>query len=295
MEELLKSIRYSEGRFHKHEIEALIEQKDEAIPRLIQILEEVLADPDAVIAEPTRMDHMYSVYLLAQFKAEEALSVIVGLFSLPPDKPYELFGDTITEDAGRILASVYDGDTGQIKALLENPKVDEYVRVQAAAALKILVFQGRLNREDVLNYYQKLLAGGLSDKHDFVLAGIVRSARDLYPEEIYPAIEKAYEDDLIDTVSIRLETVKKVLAADKDAFLAEEAKDRFHQYIGDAVKELSGWACFHKDYEVIEKEMLERITQIKKASQFVYKPQTIPRNKPCPCGSGKKYKLCCGE
>ena len=28
-------------------------------------------------------------------------------------------------------------------------------------------------------------------------------------------------------------------------------------------------------------------------NRYVGKPKKLPRNKPCPCGSGKKYKKCC--
>ena len=30
-------------------------------------------------------------------------------------------------------------------------------------------------------------------------------------------------------------------------------------------------------------------------AQPVVKPEKIGRNEPCPCGSGKKYKKCCGR
>ena len=41
--------------------------------------------------------------------------------------------------------------------------------------------------------------------------------------------------------------------------------------------------------------------EFKPAYKYVEKPQTvrgtkkIGRNEPCPCGSGKKYKKCCGK
>ena len=32
-----------------------------------------------------------------------------------------------------------------------------------------------------------------------------------------------------------------------------------------------------------------------KARPFVRQGQKVGRNQPCPCGSGKKYKQCCGK
>ncbi|MBQ8412376.1 MAG: SEC-C domain-containing protein, partial [Lachnospiraceae bacterium] len=33
---------------------------------------------------------------------------------------------------------------------------------------------------------------------------------------------------------------------------------------------------------------------IEKSSKTVIKPPKVGRNDPCPCGSGKKFKKCCG-
>ncbi len=34
---------------------------------------------------------------------------------------------------------------------------------------------------------------------------------------------------------------------------------------------------------------------LQKKSETIVKPKKIGRNEPCPCGSGKKYKYCCGR
>jgi len=45
---------------------------------------------------------------------------------------------------------------------------------------------------------------------------------------------------------------------------------------------------------VIDEERREEITKDFKKSRTVIKEKTPGRNDPCPCGSGKKYKKCCG-
>ena len=37
------------------------------------------------------------------------------------------------------------------------------------------------------------------------------------------------------------------------------------------------------------------ITKQYRASKVFIKENTVRRNDPCPCGSGKKYKNCCGK
>lgn len=45
---------------------------------------------------------------------------------------------------------------------------------------------------------------------------------------------------------------------------------------------------------IYSKEKREELYKKEKSSHTVIKPPKIGRNDPCPCGSGKKYKKCCG-
>ena len=45
---------------------------------------------------------------------------------------------------------------------------------------------------------------------------------------------------------------------------------------------------------IFTKEKQEELYKKEKSSHTVIKPPKIGRNDPCPCGSGKKYKKCCG-
>lgn len=46
---------------------------------------------------------------------------------------------------------------------------------------------------------------------------------------------------------------------------------------------------------VLDEEKRQEIEKAYKKSKTVVKPPKIGRNDPCPCGSGKKYKNCCGR
>jgi len=45
---------------------------------------------------------------------------------------------------------------------------------------------------------------------------------------------------------------------------------------------------------LIKEERRKELYKIEKSSKTVVKPPKVGRNDPCPCGSGKKYKKCCG-
>ena len=47
--------------------------------------------------------------------------------------------------------------------------------------------------------------------------------------------------------------------------------------------------------DLLSKERRKELYMEQKHSMSVVKPPKIGRNDPCPCGSGKKYKKCCGR
>jgi uncharacterized protein YecA (UPF0149 family) len=47
--------------------------------------------------------------------------------------------------------------------------------------------------------------------------------------------------------------------------------------------------------DILTKERRNEIKKEYNTSKIVVKPKKIGRNEPCPCGSGLKYKKCCGK
>ena len=47
--------------------------------------------------------------------------------------------------------------------------------------------------------------------------------------------------------------------------------------------------------DILGEDKMKEIAKAYKKSKTVVKEKKIGRNEPCPCGSGKKYKHCCGR
>jgi len=47
--------------------------------------------------------------------------------------------------------------------------------------------------------------------------------------------------------------------------------------------------------DIFDEATRKELYRIQKLSTTVVKPEKIYPNDPCPCGSGKKYKKCCGK
>ncbi|WP_404451934.1 DUF1186 domain-containing protein [Virgibacillus necropolis] len=301
MENLIKQISINDGHFKRKELEEIINRKDEAIPELLDIVQDVSKNYQKYISNEDYFGHIYAYYLLSQFRVKELYPVLIRMLKLPEEDIDYLLGSVLTEGTSRMLASVFDGDIQPIKEIIENENLYEYARGQAIRALTVLVFNDKLRREDVLDYYQSLLKQKTGFT-SYVMAEIVNCCNDLYPDGVYDDIVQVYEDGLVDSFMIKLEDVKGTLAKSKEEALADSLKYGKFELIEDTIKELQNWACFYKDHEINNRKPSNRVknnSEIKQKNPSGKQPMVnkvnIGRNDPCFCGSGKKYKKCCGN
>ena len=103
---ILASIQRATGRTPRAALTAAAECRDEITPHLLQIIEEVIADPSRAVDDQNYVAHLYAMYLLASFRETRAYPLIVRLFSLGGETPFDIAGDIVTEDLNNILASV---------------------------------------------------------------------------------------------------------------------------------------------------------------------------------------------
>jgi hypothetical protein len=302
VDEILEQFEWFDGKFKQEAVEAAVAHREEIIPELLRILEEI-ADPvqaAEIDAKGEYMAQLYATYLLAQFRETRAYPLMLKIALLPSDLLESLFGDCITESFGKVFASVCGGNLEGIQSIIENPAIDEWVRGAALGGLVTLAAEEIKSREEILSYFAELFHGKLTDKNENIWSELVAYSTDLYAPELLGEIEKAYEQDLVDTSIIRLNDVRRDLAKGKDWALAKLATDTHHHLVTDTVKEMAWWACFHEK----ESHTPQAAASVLDAADLPWEDSysgykrtepKIGRNDPCPCGSGKKYKKCCGQ
>jgi hypothetical protein len=294
LEEILSHLERNEGYFPRAAVQEAIDHRVEIVPALLGILEDVARDLNPYVGGG-RFIHIYAMYLLAQFRETRAYPLLVQIFSTPGELPMDLAGDVVTEDLGRILASVSDGDVGGMTALVENEQANGYVRSAAMKGLLTLVVCGQRSRDEVMAYLRGLFRK-FDRRFSHAWNALVRSCTELCPDEVVGEIRQAYEDELVEPFFIRWEDVEEALARGKEAAI-EELKGRY-SLITDVADELGWWACFREDaWNVGRRKARFSVPPLSLGT-----PKPIPqprpkvgRNDPCPCGSGKKFKKCCGR
>jgi len=331
--EILSQLERNEGYFPKAAVQEAIEHREEMIPILLGVLEDVARDPIPYTKE-RRIIHIYAMYLLAQFREPRAYPLLVRIFSAPGELAFDLAGDVVTERLGRILASVSDGDMEGMKSLVENAKANKYVRSAGMDGLVTLVACGRRSREEVMAYFKSLFHTFPRDLGD-EWASLVCACADLYPREVKEEIRQAYEDDLVEPMIVDWEDVKYELSLGKNVVM--ERLRRYNKLIENVVDELENWVCFDKDASEVgpdeepfaahpvrfdePTEVSDLVDDFEDDESFDEDdedaelddgfdpplPDSEPpgtfrraqpkvgRNDPCPCGSGLKFKKCCGR
>ena len=247
--------------------------------------------------KPNFFGHIFSFYLLAQFKETRAYPLIAKIFSHTSEDVDLIAGDFVTEGLNRVLASVCDGNLIPLKRLIENKHVYEYVRGAALEALVILVVHGLKTRDEILDYYRSLFRGKLEREESHAWNALVGCCCDLHLEELYDEIKWAYDEDLIDLDFIKLRDVRNNFQKNKEQHFEELKNDSHNKLIDDTIECMEWWAYFQpeKKSKPIKKEAPKLLSKVTNTQFKPWSSKKIGRNQPCPCGSGKKYKKCCGS
>lgn len=292
------------GRFPDEALEAAIEQKEIIIPRLLQILQEVIDDPQLFIDDTERMDFIFALYLLSYFREPSAFPFILKIAALPEDQVEELLGDILTEGLTRFFVSTFNGDLDALKQAVLNPHTNRWARGAMLNSFVGLFAIETLSRQEVVSYFLSLMTDDKLMAEDInFTTSVLHAVVDIYPEEpeLIEAIERLYQHDLVDQSSVgKLADIRKWLQRDREKHLEFWVYGRPHSLPIDDVKAAIGWiGRFVPKVEGSKAESREFYDAPydddfeSSDIPFMYDEPKIGRNDPCPCGSGKKYKKCC--
>ncbi len=246
MNEILKEIEYNNGEFPEAQLKEIINHKEEFIPELLDILRNAKENYEDVLENHNYFAHIYAIFLLAQFKEKQSFNLIINLVSLPNEIPDDIFGEYLTEDLHKILASVCGGDTEPIKKIVEDNSVNEYVRCAAIKSFIVLLGEGVKSQGEIIEYYKSLFQGNLEREFSQVWNELIYDSCEVGPSELYEHIKKAYEDGLVDEECISLEEVDGAIKIhDKEKF--EKLKDEGYAFFKDTIEELGCWGCFTRN------------------------------------------------
>ena len=131
--------------------------------------------------------------------------------------------------------------------------------------------------------YQQLLAAP-----EKVVSGTVQELADKY------GMELNYMEGFLDGINESLKEPNPIeeMEADTVVKLPIDLESLYYHMVeagADWLYELPEWD------ELLTPERRKELYREQKKSGTIVKERKVGRNEPCPCGSGKKYKYCCGR
>lgn len=302
LEAIIDRLIEADNRLPVDAIQSARQNRDTITPLLIRLIEDAARDCGQGLVIENR-GHFFATYLLAEFGATEAWPAVLAAVSLPGDKPFDLYGDAITEDFGYILAALVGDRSDALDAMIADPQINMYVRWQAVEALLYQIHDGVVTRDSVVERLTDHLEKAIEQGEELA-EGLIIRLDDLGAKSALPVIESAFKKGLVDPLMVSLEMVKRNIARGDEAF--QETMEGLRRP-DDLIAHLSQWSAFRDEDE----DDLESSSSGPPAltdgyfddANFVSENETtsrnegikIGRNDMCPCGSGKKYKKCCGR
>ena len=220
----------------------------------------------------------FGLHLLAEKRETEALDPLLAV-ALEGETLYDMIGDATAETLPAILISLYDGDPGKLKRLIEAAGADPWARVAALECYAWLVASGELPPEAGQDYLRSLFETLEPREAHPVWYGWQGCVALLGLAELEPLAARAFRAGYVENEIMEFEDFQadlrayRAVAHRRDSFAV-----RGLQPIDDALDALAAFE---------EEEEAEPLKPVENPAK------NIGRNDPCPCGSGKKYKKCC--
>jgi hypothetical protein len=301
LDRIIRALDGTRRKLPRDAIREARQHREQIIPRLIQSIQSATAIASSGHV-PEGNAHFYALFLLTEFQAREALPAIIEAISLPGELPFEMFGDAITESLPAILAALAVDRPELLDELIRNRSLNEYVRWAAADTFLYWVRDGRITRDLAVEHLRSHLREAIEGDDAEVATGLVTALSHYSPREALNELREVFECRLVDDGFISVKEVEESATQDESRMQAE-LDDCRPTGVQDTISELASWAAFSEtakrsppaapdkmwDVDWLPDDSPDLPITIRNAQP------RIGRNDPCPCGSGKKFKKCCGQ
>jgi hypothetical protein len=271
-------------------------RREEMFPALIRVIEaatqQVKAGDRDVSSAPS-----LALSLLIEFQAETALAPLLASVSLPGEGPYDLYGDLVTEMFCQVVPSLGSNRLDEVLAKIRDPKVDEFVRSVLVTGVSLLYDAARRTREEVLEILRTLLRDSIDSADEKIAGPICWEILELNGTELLGLVREAFSANIIpDNFFGTLE--------EYEVRLIERPWSPRGWTVRDTAEDLEEWFDYHDEIGLADEseddswdEPLDPalIGPSEPSDTIRCDSPHVGRNEPCPCGSRKKFKKCCGR
>lgn len=298
-----------------------------SLPRetLIKDLEKILLDgiyryyyfrDELDFDEDTHSFPSHAFFMLGELKASESLDTLLYFLGMPEELLALWLGEKLLESGWQVVYSTGNQQLQKLSDYLMNQKNYLYAATEVSVAVEQIVYHQPERRKEVIDWYIDVLEK-LLDKHlqgeivnTELISFLVWANLNFQGIEITDVVERLYAEDLIeedmigdlDNIKLQLTTSNNKISYKKALFGIIEIYEGYDYWEDDDPEDFedddnedfeNGFDAdqFEEDFELVDSG--NRFTSLSEPEQ-PRKVEKVGRNEPCPCGSGKKYKKCCG-
>lgn len=295
LNEIVEKLKYYTYELPKEELKEALNRKEEITPKLLEMLEYTKENLEEIYEEEDNFfGYNYAYFLLAEFKEQRAFPYIIDLLNEDEEIIEYILGEDYPGYLPRLLASTYNGDDGALFSIIENDKIDEFVRSSTLQTFAILYLYEVKDRKFIVDYFKKLINEKNEKDNCYLYQEILEEICNLKLTELNGTIDKLFS--IIENKE-ELEELKNKLSDNNKINRNIYPFKPFYEYIYDTVGIMEEWQCFRylEDEEFENSDDYKICMHIieKRSNSFTNKQKDISRNDLCYCGSGKKYKKCC--
>ncbi len=291
-------------------IRACLERREELTPALLSMLTEG-TDPTWDDDDPRHYCEIHAGLLLCAFREPAALPIFGQVFrDEARDNMPEWFHEGLSLSYGPSAVPM-------LLDLMSDMSIYQYPRTSAMGMLAIVARNHPEERERIVQALRAMLPllgddGDLppGTEYEELWTWIAHSLMELRDTDSQPHVLALYRTDVIDEwimgdeqeyLDLFQQPVKKPSSAydvmDTYEWLHSQAKQEA-QWKAEAAERAAQEA--RRKAEAAKRTEKRREREASQAVDYVSYPVTqtqpkIGRNAPCPCGSGRKYKHCCGK
>lgn len=229
-----------------------------------------------------------SLIWLSHWRDEQSFGDLLRLLRQPRFGEFLPEKDWLSLELHRFLGSLAAADDLPVFAdLILDNGLQLVVREQALLAIHFMWLEGLVTEREAVEQYRVLLDQGLDANDNWQLwMALVVNAAVVGGVKLKPQVMSVLDSGRLgEQTSFVRKVVNGLFGADSKRFREVLRKEHKGLY-EDMTQELTAMLTPPADEET--PSMPER------GKPLVRETPKIGRNDPCPCGSGKKYKKCCG-
>ncbi len=278
--------------------------------RLREIVVEALNEDWKEPLRP-RAPHIYALYLVGQLPDAPLFSALEEAMR-EDSRFFGRFGDAFDflRSCTALFASLCRHEPGLLVRAAEDDGFIVPGRGCAIRALATLYLTGRLERSKVVRYLEGLADAVVASGNAFVADSLADAICAIYPDELIRVVQRLEREGLLKRSGTDyLDTIRRQLEQSRELHLMEMQQSDDYAWLDDPVFELEIILAEDAFFPMRDASLEppgdpgRRVIAQPTPGAFSVRPDgalvrpvaKVGRNERCPCGSGRKYKHCCGR